>query len=302
VPVRGEHTLHRWRSDSRRTNSDTFLHFIGKQFVNSTTRHFPEAKKRFGQHFLHDPHIIDRIVRAINPRPGQRILEIGPGTGALTVPLLQALGELDVLELDRDLVENLRNRCASAGTLRIHLGDALRCSLREFVGSGQPVRIVGNLPYNISTTLMFHFLSQVQYIEDMVFMLQREVAERLYASADSEHYGRLSVMVQYHCEVEKLLSVAPGAFHPPPQVHSTVVRLIPRLTPEPLNDRKRFETIVRAAFGQRRKTLRNSLKAYVDAAGFEAAGINPGHRAETLNVADFVRLTNSVCRQDGDVV
>ncbi len=255
---------------------------------------YPQAKKRFGQHFLHDHGVIDRIIAAINPIPGQHIVEIGPGTGALTAPLLARLGTLDVIEMDRDLVTDLDIRLRNTGRLRIHLGDALTFMLSDLADSANRIRVVGNLPYNIATPLLFHFLTQLALVDDMIFMLQREVADRLVAPAGSENYGRLSVMIQYHLQVAKLFDVSPGAFHPPPQVYSSIVRLSPKRIAVPATDSDLFGRLVLSAFAQRRKMLRNSLKNLVSASDFVAANIDPAVRAEVLDVEDFIRLANCV--------
>ena len=189
---------------------------------NLPARHRP--RKRFGQHFLHDPQVIARIVAAIHPVPGEQLVEIGPGLGALTRPLLQAARELDVVELDRDLLEPLQTRCAGLGTLRIHQADALAFDFARLRGEGPRLRVAGNLPYNISTPLLFHLLAQSEQIHDLHFMLQQEVVERMAAGPGEDAYGRLSVMLQYRCQVEALFTVGPDAFQPPPRVWSAVVR------------------------------------------------------------------------------
>lgn len=255
------------------------------------------ARKRFGQNFLHDRAVIARIVRSIGPRPGDRLVEIGPGLGALTLPLLEAAGRLEVVELDRDLIPRLRTLCAGAGELTIHSADALKfdfCTLAERDGHGK-LRLAGNLPYNISTPLIFHLLNQARCIQDMHFMLQKEVVERLAAPPGGGDYGRLSVMVQYRCAVEHLFNVPPGAFTPVPKVDSAVVRLAPHATPPvAVQDEAALARVVQAAFSLRRKTLRNSLKGLLDAAAIEAAGIDPQRRAETLSLAEFAALANQL--------
>lgn len=254
-------------------------------------------RKRFGQNFLHDPGVIRGIVAAIHPRAGEHMVEIGPGLGALTAPLMAVLGEMDVVELDRDLIPGLERQFADSGTLRIHNSDALKfdfCALAG-AGSGEKLRVVGNLPYNISTPLIFHLLEQSRCIRDMHFMLQKEVVDRLAAQPGGGDYGRLSVMVQYHCRVEKLFGVPPGAFNPPPRVHSAIVRLVPYPEPpSPATDEKCFARVVAQAFSQRRKTLRNNMKKLLDAEAIAALGIDPGCRAETLSLAQFVALANAV--------
>lgn len=256
----------------------------------SVPRHRP--RKRFGQHFLRDASVIERIVAAIRPAAGERLVEIGPGLGALTVPLLKAAGELDVVELDRDLLEPLRVRCGGIGLLRIHHADALDFDFAALRDHGPRLRITGNLPYNISTPLLFHLLAQAEHLYDLHFMLQQEVVERMAAGPGEEAYGRLSVMLQYRCRVEPLFAVGPEAFRPPPQVWSVVVRLVPRETcAVAIRNESCFAEIVRRAFAQRRKTLRNSLRELLDAEQIEAAGIDPGARPETLGLEAFAALS-----------
>jgi len=252
------------------------------------------ARKRFGQHFLIDPVIIDRIVAELDTSSDQMLVEIGPGRGALTLPLLRAVGSLIAVELDRDLIAPLERLCAGHGQLRIIQQDALDCRLAPLLPPGAKARLVGNLPYNISTPLLFHFLSQIAVIEEMVLMLQREVAQRIDAGPGGRQYGRLSVMVQLYCTVETLFEAPPEAFAPRPKVHSRVVRLIPRQGLVLPRDMTCLEALVKAAFGRRRKTLRNALKGQVSAARFAAAGIDPGLRAERLSVEEFIRLAECV--------
>jgi len=248
-------------------------------------------RKRFGQHFLHDPSVIARIVAAIDPRPGERLVEIGPGLGALTLPLLDRAGRLEVVELDRDVIPQLVARARGHGELVVHEADALEFDFAALAGPGPPLRLCGNLPYNISTPLLFHLLEAHAAIADMHFMLQKEVVARMAAVPSTRAYGRLTVMLAVHCAVERLFDVGPGAFRPPPRVESSVVRLRPhREPPFAIADPARFAAVVAAAFGQRRKTLRNALAAHVAPAGFDAAGIDPGRRAETLTPAEFAHL------------
>ena len=257
-----------------------------------------KARKRFGQNFLHDPGVIERIVRAINPAPDDALVEIGPGLGALTEELLALNPRLQVVELDRDLIPVLRTKFFNYPDFRIHEADALKFDFRSLVRDGQPLRIVGNLPYNISTPLIFHLLSQSGVVKDMHFMLQKEVVQRLAATAGMNHYGRLGIMVQYHCRVEHLFDVGPGAFNPAPKVDSAIVRLIPHATlPHPADDVEVLEILVRDAFNQRRKTLRNTLKALLSAEEIEAEGIDPGTRPEQVDLAGFVRLANRLARK-----
>jgi 16S rRNA (adenine1518-N6/adenine1519-N6)-dimethyltransferase len=254
--------------------------------------HWP--RKRFGQHFLHDPAVIGRIIDAIHPMPGERLVEIGPGRGALTLPLLQRGIELAVIEIDRNLAAQLAARPEAGQALTVFQGDALTIDLAELTRPGERLRLVGNLPYNISTPLLFRFISQAEVIGDMHFMLQREVVARMAAAPGSKTYGRLSVMVAASCRVEALFDIGPGAFQPPPGVWSSIVRLTPwREPPFTIPDRARFEEVVRRAFGQRRKTLRNALAGFVDEDGIRAAGCDPRVRAETLPPEAFARLARS---------
>ncbi len=264
-----------------------------------TNKHTP--RKRFGQNFLHDQNIIQRIVRAINPQPGQTIVEIGPGQGALTEPLLASGAQIIALEIDRDLAAGLRQRFQGAENFRLEEADALQCDIRLFANEG-PLRVVGNLPYNISTPLLFHLLASKNCIQDMVFMLQKEVVDRLNAACNSKQYGRLSVMMQYHCAVQPLLSVPPGAFRPVPKVQSSVVGLQPVEPPLPAQAPPFFTELVKRAFAMRRKTLRNTLKGLVSPETMQQCGIDPGSRAEQLSVSEFVRLANGsrVCQNSAN--
>jgi len=256
-----------------------------------------QARKRFGQNFLQDPRAIDRIHAAIAAMPGDRIVEIGPGHGAITKGLLTAVDSLDVIELDRDLVGPLGDRLGPLGDLRIHQADALTFDLRTLVPEGTRLRIVGNLPYNISTPLMFRFLEQAEWIQDMHLMLQKEVVDRIVAEPGDKTYGRLSVMVQTRCTAECLFRIGADAFSPAPKVESAFLRLRPhRPLPYPIDDPALHARIVAAAFGQRRKTLRNSLSELVDQDLLVATGINPTLRAETLDVASYARLANAACK------
>jgi 16S rRNA (adenine1518-N6/adenine1519-N6)-dimethyltransferase len=249
-------------------------------------------RKRFGQHFLHDPNVIARIVRAIDPRPGQRLVEIGPGLGAITLPLLAIARRMDVVEIDRDVIPVLEERArAASADLTVHAVDALEFDFAVLRGAGPRLRLVGNLPYNISTPLLFHLLDATDAVEDMHFMLQKEVVDRMAARPDTGDYGRLTVMLAARCRVEKLFDVGPGAFRPPPRVDSAIVRLVPHAAPPfEIADPARFARVVAAAFGQRRKTLRNALRGVVDDAGFAAASVDAGRRAETLAPAEFAAL------------
>jgi 16S rRNA (adenine1518-N6/adenine1519-N6)-dimethyltransferase len=249
------------------------------------------AKKRLGQHFLHDPGTIERIVRAVAPRAGERLVEIGPGRGAITAALLEAAGRLDVVEIDRDVLPLLESRCRGRGELKVHLADALEFDLRALRGDGAPLRLVGNLPYNVSTPLLFRFLDQLDAIADMHFMLQKEVVDRMAARPGNKQYGRLTVMLAPWVAVERLFDIGTGAFTPPPRVVSTFFALRPHPTPPfPMADRSAYARVVAAAFGQRRKTLRNALAGLLDAADIAAAGVDPQARAETLPPERYAAL------------
>ncbi len=245
-------------------------------------------RKRFGQNFLIDDGIIQAIVNAVHPQAGETVVEIGPGLGALTRPLLERLPHLHAVELDRDIVARLR-RTWPAERLTIHEGDALKF---DFAALGQDLRIVGNLPYNISTPLLFHLMGFAGNIRDMTFMLQKEVVERMVAEPSTHDYGRLSIMLQRRFHLEWLLDVPPTAFDPPPKVDSAVVRLIPKTPDEILPlDEALFARVVATAFSQRRKTLRNTLGSLMKPEDFVATGIESGKRAEALSVADYEAMT-----------
>ena len=263
------------------------------------------AKKHLGQHFLHDGRVIGKIVDAVNPRPGEALVEIGPGQGAITFPLLRRHGELTVVEFDRDLIAPLTAAAEGVGTLRILHRDVLSVdftALAQGLAVDGPgcIRLVGNLPYNLSSPILFHALDHAAAITDMVFMLQKEVVDRMAAGPGSKVYGRLGVMLQAFCRVTPLFTVPPGAFRPPPKVDSAVVRLVP-LPPEQIavEDRALFAQVVREAFGQRRKTLRNALSATCGADAIEAAGLSPQARAEQVPVEGFIGLANLLARQRG---
>jgi 16S rRNA (adenine1518-N6/adenine1519-N6)-dimethyltransferase len=249
-----------------------------------------QARKRFGQNFLTDPNIIRKIVDAIAPQTGQNMVEIGPGLGAMTDPLLARLGHLQVVEIDRDLIARLHERYTPE-QITVHEGDALKF---DFAALGADLRVVGNLPYNISTPLLFHLAAFAGQVRDMIFMLQKEVVMRMVAEPGSSEYGRLSVMLQYRFRMGRVFDVPPGAFRPVPKVMSSIVRLVPRpLDTLQARDDALLERIVTAAFGQRRKTLRNTLRDYIDEVGLMALGIDPGNRAERLSVADYVAIANA---------
>jgi 16S rRNA (adenine1518-N6/adenine1519-N6)-dimethyltransferase len=263
-------------------------------------------KKQLGQHFLADRAVIAQILLAIDPRPGERLVEIGPGQGAITLPLLKQHHALTVIEFDRDLITPLAIASEGLGDLTIIHKDVLQVDFGKLAGD-ERIRLVGNLPYNISTPILFHVLEHAEGIVDMHFMLQKEVVERMAAAPGSKVYGRLSVMLQASCSVTPLFTVAPGAFRPPPKVDSAIVRLVPRPPGEAgVRDAALFERLVREAFGQRRKTMRNAVQSLCVDADFAAVGLRPDARAEQLAVDDFVRLANHLAaapehRRDGEV-
>lgn len=271
-----------------------------------------KAKKKFGQNFLVDERIIDDIIGAICPEPADNMVEIGPGLGALTRPLLKRLNHLHVVEIDRDIIARLENDYPQENSpnpifqggiavkpkLTIHAGDALEF---DFATLPAPLRIVGNLPYNISSPLLFHFAAYAERIKDMHFMLQNEVVERMVAGHSTPEYGRLSVMLQYRFHMEKLLDVPPQSFRPAPKVDSAIVRMIPLPAAEiRVRNEKLFAAVVGAAFGQRRKTLRNTLRSYLNEADFEKLGINAQLRAENLSVAEFAEVANYLDKPQPD--
>jgi 16S rRNA (adenine1518-N6/adenine1519-N6)-dimethyltransferase len=249
----------------------------------------PIAKKRFGQHFLTDRHYIDRIISAIAPKPDDIMIEIGPGPGAITEPLLEHLNHLHAVEIDRDLAAALRARFTTE-KFTLHEIDVLKF---DFTTIGSGFRAVGNLPYNISTPFLFHLADFESALIDGTFMLQKEVVDRMVAAPDTEAYGRLSVMLQYRFAMKKVFDVPPGAFSPPPKVNSAIVRMVP-LPADRLRAKSdtRFAALVTAGFGQRRKTLSNTLKPFLTAAQIEAAGVDPKRRAETLSLMEFVKLSD----------
>ena len=247
------------------------------------------AKKRFGQNFLTDQAIITSLVNAIAPDAADLMVEIGPGLGALTQPLLKKLNHLHVVEIDRDIIAWMQSYYPQ-DKVTIHNSDVLKF---DFSTIGKRIRVVGNLPYNISSPILFHLLDNTQQIIDMHFMLQKEVVERMVAEPSTSEYGRLSVMLQYRLQMEYLITVPPEAFEPAPKVESAFVRCVPHVTlPYPAKDEAMFAKVVQSAFGQRRKTLRNTLKGLLDDAGFEELGIDSQLRAENLSVRDFVAISN----------
>jgi len=258
-----------------------------------------QARKRFGQNFLHDPNVIRNIVKSIRPKVGDNMVEIGPGMGAITEELLDATeGYLNVVELDRDLIPGLKVKFFNMPGFQIHEADALKFDFSSLKVDDRPLRIVGNLPYNISTPLIFHLLSYHGLVKDMHFMLQKEVVQRLAAGPGDNNYGRLSIMAQYFCQVQHLFDVGPGAFKPAPKVDSAIVRMAPYAeVPHPTKDFRTLENVVRESFAMRRKTLRNNLKKRLTAEQIESLGIDPGIRPEKLSVADYVRIADYVFEQ-----
>ncbi|MFW5451440.1 MAG: 16S rRNA (adenine(1518)-N(6)/adenine(1519)-N(6))-dimethyltransferase RsmA [Methylophagaceae bacterium] len=256
------------------------------------SKRYPKARKRFGQNFLHDQSVISDIVAAIDPQAGEHLVEIGPGRAALTEPLLEKCEQLDVVELDKDLVPLLQNKLADYPQLTIHQADALSFDYASLVTNKEKLRVIGNLPYNITTPLLFHLLEQASHIEDMCFMLQREVVERICAQPGSKTYGRLSIMVQYQCEATLLFIVPPEAFEPQPKVESAIIYLRPRAQfiagDVPL---KALNTIVTKAFSQRRKTISNTLKNIVSLTALQALNIDLKQRPETISVEQYVAIT-----------
>jgi len=248
-------------------------------------------RKRFGQNFLHDHGVIARILHSLGPGNGQNLVEIGPGKGALTFPLLRQVERLHVIEIDRDLATWLRQQQPDPERLRIHNEDVLQLDFKALASDGK-LRLFGNLPYNISSPLLFHLFDQIESIEDMHFMLQQEVVARLAANPGSKAYGRFSILAQYYCHVERLFGVPPEAFRPAPRVHSAVVRLVARGTaPYPTGPWPLFDQILRAAFATRRKTLSNNLKSLTDPTLLNRCGIDPRARAETVAGKYFGRLS-----------
>lgn len=252
-------------------------------------------RKRFGQNFLRDAHIIDKIIAAVAPAPGQHIVEIGPGEGAITRGLVDSGTTLTALEIDRDLASRLRLEFGTAENFELVETDALTFDLAGLSAGGQRLRIVGNLPYNISTPLLFHLLQYTEIIDDLHFMLQKEVVERMSAAVGSRNYGRLSIMVQYACEVTPLFPVPARAFYPPPKVESAVLRLRPwRQLPHPAINHHHLGVLVNTAFQQRRKTVRNALKTIISEEALTSLGIDSKIRPENLSLEDFVNISNSL--------
>ena len=251
-------------------------------------------RKRFGQNFLSDEGVIEAIARAIAPEEKHHLIEIGPGEGAITQALVTSSCRFDAIELDRDLRARLLAAFSTYSNFTLHSADALQFDFASLQQADRPMRVIGNLPYNISTPLLFKLLDYGPLIADMHFMLQLEVVERLAATPGNKNWGRLGVMAQFQCEVEQLFEVPPEAFYPPPKVQSAIIRLTPRPTPRWTHvDREALAKVVSRAFSQRRKTLRNNFKNVLTDAQLEAAGIDPKARAETLSIDDFVALTEA---------
>lgn len=252
---------------------------------------FHRARKRFGQNFLTDLNIQEKIIVAMAPGPEDKIIEIGPGQGALTEKLLQSAGMVHAIEIDRDLSSALLQQFGQFENFRLHEGDVLKFDFNTLLSANEPARIIGNLPYNISSPLIFHLLKFLPGIIDMLFMLQLEVVERMTAAPGSKNYGRLSIMIQYYCEAELLFRVPPTAFIPAPKVESAIVKLLPRPSkPFQLNNPEILASLVRQAFSQRRKTLRNNLKGLLSDEELENLDADPALRAENLSPEDYVRI------------
>ncbi len=251
------------------------------------------TRKRFGQHFLHDQAILQRVEQAIRPKPTDQIVEIGPGLGALSRYLIDSAEKIRAIEIDRDLIEPLERRFGEK--ISIYNSDALTFDFCTLARRDKRLRIVGNLPYNISTPLLFRLFEQQHCIEDMHFMLQQEVVDRLVATPGRKNYGRLSIMAQYYCHAESLFHVPPEAFNPPPMVHSATIRLIPRSKPRvEVSDLNRFEGVIRQAFSQRRKTIRNTLKKMISKEQLIQLGVDPALRPEQLGIEQYARISNAI--------
>ena len=254
-----------------------------------------KARKRFGQNFLTDSAVIDRIIQSINPQIEDKMVEIGPGLGALTCPLMQLQGNMDVIELDRDIIPKLRMNCGLTGELNIHNADVLKFDFAELVTDSEQLRVIGNLPYNISTPIIFHLVNYASIIKDMYFMLQKEVVTRLAATPDTSDYSRLSVMAQYHFKISPLFLVPPEAFEPRPKVDSAIVRLQPySKKPVDVGNEKEFAKLITLAFSQRRKTLRNVLKDTCSHDQLNAADIDPAQRAQEISLEKFAKLSRII--------
>ncbi len=255
-----------------------------------------QARKRFGQNFLHDTSVIRNIVKSIRPKVGENIVEIGPGLGAITEELLaETEGYLNVVELDRDLIPGLNVKFFNMPGFKVHEADALKFDFASLKTDDRQLRIVGNLPYNISTPLIFHLLAHSGIVKDMHFMLQKEVVQRMAAGPGENNYGRLSIMAQYFCQVQHLFDVGPESFRPAPKVDSAIVRLVPYTTlPYPVKDHRTLENVVRTSFSMRRKTLRNNLKNVISSDTLESLGIDPSLRPERLGLPEFTKIADYV--------
>ena len=265
-----------------------------KPNVISTNGMQHRARKRFGQNFLHDRGVIERIVRSINPQPDDHLLEIGPGQGALTEYLAGSSARLDCVELDRDLAKFLGNRYRSEPGFVLYQEDILKFDLAKLEAEKHSLRVIGNLPYNISTPVLFYLLKNQTLIRDMTFMLQLEVVQRLAAQVGDKNYGRLGLMVQYFCEVEHLFNVPASAFSPQPKVSSAVVRLTPhQKLPVSARSVENLQTVIRTAFNQRRKTLKNSLKAIITEQVLSELPLDISLRPENLSLADYVLISDT---------
>ncbi len=263
--------------------------------MNSKTHLGHQAKKRFGQNFLHNDAVISDIIDAINPEPGENLVEIGPGLGALTEPVIERAKKLSVVELDRDLAKRLRHHPFLAPHLTIYETDALSFDFAQLTTDNKPLRIFGNLPYNISTPLIFHLLTFKDKVKDMHFMLQKEVVQRMAAGPHCKAYGRLSIMTQYQCEVIPVMEIGPEAFKPAPKVDSAIVRLIPHSNiKNPVKEISALNTVCLAAFNQRRKTIRNSFKNLISVAQLESLNIDANLRPENLTLDDYIMLANFI--------
>lgn len=266
-----------------------------RRSVTLSTGASHQARKRFGQNFLHDQQVIDRIIRDIAPKEHEHLLEIGPGQGALTKQLAKSGARLDCVELDRDLAAHLSHKYRDYSNVHIHQEDILKFDIDGIIADDKPIRIIGNLPYNISTPVLFHLLNYHKKILDMNFMLQLEVVERMAAQVGEKNYGRLSLMLQYFCAAEKLFNVPPQAFSPQPKVNSAIVRLTPfRNLPLPARDVETLKIVVRTAFNQRRKTLKNSLKTLVSDEVLDDLAIDSKLRPENLSLSDYVKISDAI--------
>lgn len=265
-----------------------------------TNKHIP--RKRFGQNFLNDRHIIAAILAAINPLPKQHIIEIGPGQGALTNELINSGAIIDAIEIDRDLAAYLQENYSQAKNFNLHCSDVLKFHFPDLITKQHPdkLRLVGNLPYNISTPLLFKLFASIDIIHDMFFMLQREVALRLIAQTDTKEYGRMSVMAQYYCNMQIVLDIPASAFTPAPKVESCIVQFIPHIQPTvTITQPNLLQQIVTHAFSQRRKTIANSLKEFITATELHTLDIDPQLRAENLNLTNYATITNYIALKQG---